>query len=344
MNNSPHETDAPVLSVSRLTTEFRIKGQWHPAIRDLSLHVGRNETLAIVGESGCGKSITALSVMRLINPAQGRIAGGQIRLDGQDLLALSEPQMEKVRGNAMAMIFQEPMTSLNPVMTIGSQIAESVRFHRRATREQARARALELLEWVRIPAAARRYDDYPHQFSGGMRQRVMIAMALACEPRLLLADEPTTALDVTIQVQILALLAELKATRDMGMVFITHNLGVVASIADRVAVMYGGRVIEQTDVQSLFDRPTHPYTEALLRSMPRVDRPRADLQPIPGQVPPITVETPGCRYADRCPLVQPRCRQAVPPLAPVGGNLHHLARCWVRADAVDADVNTEASA
>ncbi|OWT73490.1 dipeptide/oligopeptide/nickel ABC transporter ATP-binding protein [Achromobacter sp. HZ28] len=323
---------APVLAVENLSTEFRVQGQWLPAIRDLSFTVARNETLAIVGESGCGKSITSLSVMRLIPPAQGRVAQGSIRLDGEELLTRPEAEMEKIRGNRMAMIFQEPMTSLNPVMTVGSQIAESLRYHRQASRADARKRALELLDWVRIPAATSRYDDYPHQFSGGMRQRVMIAMALACEPQLLLADEPTTALDVTIQVQILALLAELKQTRQMGMVFITHNLGVVASIADRVAVMYGGRIIEQAPVKSLFARPTHPYTEALLRSMPRVDRPRADLRPIPGQVPPITIETPGCRYADRCPLVEARCRQAMPPLAPVAGAPGHLARCWVRAE------------
>ncbi|MFC4275940.1 ABC transporter ATP-binding protein [Achromobacter aloeverae] len=322
----------PVLAVENLSTEFRVQGRWLPAIRDLSFTVGRNETLAIVGESGCGKSITSLSVMRLIPSAQGRVARGSIRLDGEELLTRPEAEMEKIRGNRMAMIFQEPMTSLNPVMTVGSQIAESLRYHRQASRADARKRALELLDWVRIPAAASRYDDYPHQFSGGMRQRVMIAMALACEPQLLLADEPTTALDVTIQVQILALLADLKANRQMGMVFITHNLGVVASIADRVAVMYGGRIIEQADVKSLFSRPTHPYTEALLRSMPRVDRPRADLRPIPGQVPPITMETPGCRYVDRCPLAESRCRQAMPPLAPVAGDPSHLARCWVRAE------------
>jgi len=334
--NSP--SSDPILRVENLTTEFRIKGQWHPAIRSLSFTVGRNETLAIVGESGCGKSITALSIMRLIPPAQGRVAAGRVVLADNDLLTLPEARMEKIRGDRMAMIFQEPMTSLNPVMTIGGQIAEAVRYHKGLSKRDARARALELLEWVRIPAAARRYDDYPHQFSGGMRQRVMIAMALACEPDLLLADEPTTALDVTIQVQILALLAELKERRSMGMIFITHNLGVVASIADRVAVMYGGRIIEEADVESLFDRPTHPYTEALLRSMPRVDQPRAELVPIPGQVPPITTETPGCRYADRCPLAQPRCREAMPPLASVDGSTTHRARCWVRAEPTDEEV------
>ncbi|WP_353171444.1 ABC transporter ATP-binding protein [Paracandidimonas soli] len=325
----------PVLKVSGLTTEFRIKGDWYPAIRDLSFEVNANETLAIVGESGCGKSITALSVMGLISKSQGRVASGSINLLGRELLGLTEKEMESIRGNTMAMVFQEPMTSLNPVMTIGSQIAEALRYHRKLSRRQAGEQALELLDLVKIPSAAKRFSDYPHQFSGGMRQRVMIAMALACEPRLLLADEPTTALDVTIQVQILALLAESKARSGMGMVFITHNLGVVASIADRVAVMYGGRIIEQASVDELFDRPTHPYTEALLRSMPRVDRDRSDLFPIPGQVPPITEETPGCRYADRCTMnKEARCTREVPPLAPVGGSSTHLARCWVRAEPI----------
>ena len=328
MNNP---TQRPILSVENLTTEFRISGQWHPAIRDLSFHVLPNETLAIVGESGCGKSITALSIMQLINKSQGRIAHGRIEFDGRDLTACSEREMEAVRGDALAMIFQEPMTSLNPVMTIGFQIAEAVRYHRPVSKREANKRALELLELVKIPSAARRFDDYPHQFSGGMRQRVMIAMALACEPKLLLADEPTTALDVTIQVQILALLADLKETKQMGMVFITHNLGVVASIADRVAVMYGGRIIEEADVVSLFEHPTHPYTEALLKSMPRVDQPRTALHPIAGQVPPITVDMPGCRYAERCPLREARCDVSVPPLTPVAGATGHRVRCWVRA-------------
>ena len=334
MNNATH---APILSVENLTTEFRISGQWHPAIRDLSFSVQPNETLAIVGESGCGKSITALSIMQLINKSQGRIAKGRIVFDGRDLTTCSEREMEAIRGDDLAMIFQEPMTSLNPVMSIGFQIAEAVRYHRPVSRREARARALELLDLVKIPSAAKRYDDYPHQFSGGMRQRVMIAMALACEPKLLLADEPTTALDVTIQVQILALLADLKATKKMGMVFITHNLGVVASIADRVAVMYGGRIIEEADVQSLFDHPTHPYTEALLKSMPRVDQPRSELHPIAGQVPPITVEMPGCRYADRCALREPRCDVSSPPLTPVPGAPGHRVRCWVRAESIQTE-------
>ena len=322
----------PILSVENITTEFRIGGRWYPAIRDLSFSVQPNETLAIVGESGCGKSITALSVMGLISKSQGRVAKGQINLHGRNLLECSEKEMEKIRGDSVAMIFQEPMTSLNPVMTVGDQIAECLRYHRGMSRREAKARSLELLDMVKIPSAASRYKDYPHQFSGGMRQRVMIAMALACDPDLLLADEPTTALDVTIQVQILALLAELKERTGMSMVFITHNLGVVASIADRVAVMYGGRIIEEASVEAIFERPTHPYTEALLRSMPRVDRDVSELYPIPGHVPPITVETPGCRYADRCPLRMERCDRETPPLAPMADDPRHRVRCWVRAD------------
>jgi peptide/nickel transport system ATP-binding protein len=323
-------SSVPALAVEGLTTEFRIEGRWHAAVREVSFDVARNETLALVGESGCGKSITALSVMGLVPRANGRIRSGRVVLDGRDLVGLPEPQLEKVRGSAVAMIFQEPMTSLNPVLPVGFQIAETLRYHTSLSPAQARARALELLSHVKIPSAARRFGDYPHQFSGGMRQRVMIAMALACNPRILLADEPTTALDVTIQAQVLALLAELKAEHGMAMLFITHNLGVVASIADRVAVMYAGDIIEIASVDALFERPTHPYTEALLSSIPRVDRHAGDLKPIAGQVPPITAMPTGCRYADRCPLRIERCA-AMPPLVPVAGNAMHRARCWVRA-------------
>jgi peptide/nickel transport system ATP-binding protein len=323
-------SSAPALAVEGLTTEFRIAGRWHAAVRDVSFAVGRNETLALVGESGCGKSITALSIMGLVPKANGRIAAGRVLLDGRDLIALDDAQMEKVRGGSIAMIFQEPMTSLNPVLPIGYQVAETLRYHARLPAEAARARALTLLEHVKIPSAKRRFDDYPHHFSGGMRQRVMIAMALACDPQVLLADEPTTALDVTIQAQVLALLADLKAETGMAMIFITHNLGVVASIADRVAVMYAGDIIETASVGALFERPTHPYTEALLSSIPRVDRDAGDLRPIGGQVPPITAMPSGCRYADRCPLRIARCA-AMPPLVPLAGDPGHQVRCWVRA-------------
>jgi peptide/nickel transport system ATP-binding protein len=321
-------TDA-VLELRDLRTEFRIGDAWHAAVRDVSLSVNRNETLAVVGESGSGKSVTALSILRLLPSTGARHGGGQVLLEGKDLSVLPEKEMARLRGDAIAMIFQEPMTSLNPTMTVGDQIAEAVRQHRRISWREAREVALRALEEVKIPAAASRYDDYPHQFSGGMRQRVMIAMALACKPNVLLADEPTTALDVTIQAQILSLLADLKTARGMAVVFITHNLGVVAQIADRVAVMYAGEVVETADVDTLFARPTHPYTEALLRAMPRVDADADALDPIPGSVPPITGIPTGCAYAPRCPLKQARCETTRPALAAVEGT--HQVRCLVRA-------------
>ncbi|HTZ34584.1 MAG TPA: ABC transporter ATP-binding protein [Stellaceae bacterium] len=328
---APAAAATPALAVEGLTTEFRIDGSWYPAVRNIDFTVARNETLALVGESGCGKSITALTVMGLVPKPNGRVASGRVLLDGRDLVALDEREMEKIRGNRVAMIFQEPMTSLNPVLTVGYQVVEALRYHTDLSPAAARARALDLFEQVKIPSAARRFDDYPHQFSGGMRQRVMIALALACAPQVVLADEPTTALDVTIQAQVLALLAELKAQSGLAMVFITHNLGVVASIADRVAVMYAGDIVELAPVDALFEAPLHPYTEALLRSIPRVDRDALDLTPIPGQVPPITAMPAGCRYAERCPLRQPRCAE-VPPLVPAPGRPDHLLRCWVRGE------------
>ncbi|AOB31492.1 peptide ABC transporter ATPase [Bordetella sp. H567] len=321
-------TDA-VLELRDLRTEFRIGGAWHAAVRDVSLWVNRNETLAVVGESGSGKSVTALSILRLLPSTGARHGGGQVLLEGRDLAVLPEKDMARLRGDAIAMIFQEPMTSLNPTMTVGDQIAEAIRQHRRMSWREARTLALQALEEVKIPAAASRYGDYPHQFSGGMRQRVMIAMALACKPKVLLADEPTTALDVTIQAQILSLLAELKTARGMAVVFITHNLGVVAQIADRVAVMYAGEIVETADVDTLFARPTHPYTEALLRAMPRVDADAEALAPIAGSVPAITAIPPGCAYAPRCPLRQPRCETMHPTLEAVDGS--HQVRCLVRA-------------
>ncbi|HEX7747846.1 MAG TPA: ABC transporter ATP-binding protein [Bordetella sp.] len=322
----------PILQLRGLRTEFRIGGAWHAAVRDVSLAVRRNETLAIVGESGSGKSVTALSIMRLLPETGTRHGGGQILLEGRDLAALPEKAMAALRGNDMAMIFQEPMTSLNPTMTVGDQIAEAIRQHRPISWREARTLALQALEEVKIPAAAERFDAYPHQFSGGMRQRVMIAMSLACKPKVLLADEPTTALDVTIQAQILRLLADLKEARGMAVVFITHNLGVVAQIADRVAVMYAGQIVETADVREIFARPMHPYTEALLRAMPRVDQDTESLQPIAGAVPAITAMPAGCAYASRCPLRQPRCESTNPELAPIGAT--HDVRCLVRAESV----------
>jgi len=319
-----------VLSIEGLTTEFRIRRAWHAAVRDLWLDLLENETLALVGESGCGKSITALSIMRLIAGGAGRIAAGRVVLDGTDLTTVSERTMQRLRGDRISMIFQEPMTSLNPVLTVGFQVSEALIYHRGLSRAEAERQTKDLFEQVRIPSARQRYHEYPHQFSGGMRQRVMIAMAIACQPDVLLADEPTTALDVTIQAQVLALLADLQRERAMSMLFITHNLGVVASIADRVAVMYAGDVVELAPVADLFARPTHPYTEALMRSIPRFDRETHKLETIGGRVPAIDRMPRGCRFAPRCPLREPRCEEATPPLEPVAAGSAHRARCWVR--------------
>jgi peptide/nickel transport system ATP-binding protein len=329
-------TNAPagaVLRVDNLRTEFRIAGAWHAAVDGVSFALAPRETLALVGESGCGKSVTALSIMGLVPRPQGRIAGGSIVLEGRELVGLSEPALEKLRGDQMAMIFQEPMTSLNPVMTIGDQVAEALVVHKAVSRRAAEAAALGVLEEVKIPSAASRLHEYPHQFSGGMRQRVMIAMALACEPAVLLADEPTTALDVTIQAQVLGLLADLKDRHGMAMLFITHNLGVVAQIADRVAVMYAGQIVEQAPVAEVYARPAHPYTRALFAAIPRMDRDAQDLAAIPGRVPPLDAMPCGCRFAPRCPLVQAGC-ELPQVLAPVDGG--HLARCHVATGALVA--------
>jgi peptide/nickel transport system ATP-binding protein len=329
-------TGANVLEVEQLRTEFRLSrvgtsaGSWHAAVDGVSFALAPRETLALVGESGCGKSVTALSIMGLVPRPQGRIGGGRIRLEGQDLVGLREPQLEKLRGSRVAMIFQEPMTSLNPVMTIGAQVAESLIVHQRLSRGAADAKALAVLDEVRIPSPALRFHEYPHQFSGGMRQRVMIAMALACEPPVLLADEPTTALDVTIQAQVLGLLADLKERHGMAMLFITHNLGVVAQIADRVAVMYAGQIVEQAPVAEVFARPAHPYTRALFAAIPRMDRDAQDLAAIPGRVPSLDAMPQGCRFAPRCPLVRQGCEQPQ-VLAPLAKD--HAVRCHVATGA-----------
>jgi len=316
------------LDIRNLRTEFRIGGSWYPAVRDLSLSVSRNETLAIVGESGSGKSVTALSILRLLPQAGARIGAGEILFEGRDLAKLSEREMSEVRGNSIAMIFQEPMTSLNPTMTVGEQIAEAITTHRSVSQAEAAAEALRLLKEVKIPSAESRLHDFPHQFSGGMRQRVMIAMALACRPKILLADEPTTALDVTIQAQVLMQLDELKDAYGMSVLFITHNLGVVAQIADRVAVMYAGEVVELAPVKALFANPAHPYTVALLRAMPRADRASGHLEAIPGSVPAVTAMPPGCAYAPRCSRKQAYCEEKRPELLPTG-EPEHFVRCPV---------------
>lgn len=324
------DRNQPILSLSNLSTEFHIQGNWYAAIRGISLDVMPNETVAIVGESGSGKSVTALSVLRLLPASGARHGGGEILFDGRDLAQCNEKEMMAIRGNSIAMIFQEPMTSLNPTMTIGDQIAEAVRQHRKISWAQAREIALQALNEVKIPGAEKRFKDYPHQFSGGMRQRVMIAMALACQPKVLLADEPTTALDVTIQAQILTLLDELKSTYGMAILFITHNLGVVAQIADRVAVMYAGEIVELAPVDVLFERPAHPYTEALLRAMPRVDTKATALEPIAGNVPPITDFPKGCAFAARCALRTQQCLQEHPEMQQLKDRPQEV-RCFVRA-------------
>jgi peptide/nickel transport system ATP-binding protein len=328
---TPRQT---VLDVKNLRTVFFTNSGLFRAVDDVSFSVRRGETLAIVGESGCGKSVSALSIMRLVPDPPGRIVGGSVKLEGTDLLGLDEAQMRQVRGNRISMIFQEPMTSLNPVMRIGDQITEAVRLHRDMTRQQAWEQAVEMLRLVRIPEPARRALEYPHQLSGGMRQRAMIAMALACRPALLIADEPTTALDVTIQAQILALVLDLQQELGMGLILITHDLGVVAQTAQRVIVMYAGKKVEEADVETLFADPRHPYTRGLMASIPAVPsyQGNADvrLAEIPGTVPSLTKLPAGCAFAPRCSLAIARCREEYPPLEDWGGG--HWAACWRAAE------------
>ena len=306
-----------LLEVRNLQTHFPTRAGLVRAVDGVSFYLDGGELLGLVGESGCGKSITALSVMRLIAPP-GKIVSGEILFDGKNLLSLSDREMRQIRGDDIAMIFQDPMTSLNPVFRVGEQIAEALRLHRKLSRKDARAAAIEAMQEVAIPDPVRRVDDYPHQLSGGMRQRVMIAMALACNPKLLIADEPTTALDVTIQAQILELLNELRKTRELAVLLITHDLGVVAEVADRVAVMYTGRIVEESPVEELFARPKHPYTEGLLRSVPKLTAEHVAkaerLETIEGVVPSPTDLPPGCHFAPRCPYRLPRCTEGEIPV------------------------------
>ena len=311
----------PLLEVHELVTEFRTERGAVRAVDGVSFEVAPRSTLAVVGESGSGKSVTALSIMRLVASPPGRIAHGAIVYDGKDLLALPEPAMRAIRGNRIAMIFQEPMTSLNPVFTVGAQVGEAVRLHQGKSRREAREVAIEMFRKVGIPAPEDRVDAYPHQLSGGMRQRVMIAMALACKPDLLIADEPTTALDVTIQAQILELLARLQDELGMSILLITHDLGVVAETSDEVVVMYAGRVVERAPTRSLFAAPRHHYTSGLLRSIPTG---RGRLVEIPGMVPSLAELPAGCKFADRCPEVRERCRAEEPELVTLG---EHRVRC-----------------
>ena len=330
--------EATVLDVKGLQTVFFTNSGLFRAVDDVSFRVRRGETLAIVGESGCGKSVTALSVMRLVPDPPGRIVGGSITLEGQDLLALDESEMRKIRGDRISMIFQEPMTSLNPVMRIGDQIAEAVRLHRPTTAKEAWQQAVQMLRLVRIPEPERRASEYPHQLSGGMRQRAMIAMALACRPALLIADEPTTALDVTIQAQILALMLDLQKELGMGLILITHDLGVVAQTAQRVIVMYAGKKVEEADVETLFANPRHPYTRGLMASIPAVPTSGANaevrLVEIPGMVPSLTRLPKGCAFAPRCSMAVTRCHEEYPPLEDWGAG--HLAACWRAAELAGA--------
>ena len=310
---------ARLLEIRGLKTHFATDDGWVHAVDGVDLHVDEGETLGIVGESGSGKSVTAFTVMRLIPIPPARIVAGQVLWRGRDLLRLPLGEMRSIRAKEIAMVFQEPMTSLNPVYTIGEQIAEVVRLHEKLPRKAAIERTVEMLELVRIPNAARRVHDFPHQFSGGMRQRVMIAMALSCNPKLLIADEPTTALDVTIQAQILELLDDLKSRLGMAVMLITHAMGVIAETAQRVVVMYAGHVVEEAPVRELFARPQHPYTRGLIRSIPKLggEGSAGRLDAIPGVVPSLLEPRPGCRFASRCPHVHDRCHAATPPLREV---------------------------
>ena len=319
--HSPWLLEVENLHVHFVTTRGVVR-----AVEGISYKVKPGEVIALVGESGCGKSVSSLAIMRLLARPAGRVVAGRILFQGRNLLELTEDAMREIRGRDIAMIFQEPMTSLNPVLTIGFQIMEPLMIHLGMTTGAARARAMELLKMVGIPDTARRLDQYPHQFSGGMRQRVMIAIALSCNPKLIIADEPTTALDVTIQAQILELLKDLRRRLDMALLLITRDLGVVAGLADRVAVMYGGRIVEQAPATDIFARATHPYTQALLKAIPLLDRPVTRLAAIPGAVPPATAWPPGCRFHPRCPHAWDRC-QTEPGLLDVSPK--QQARCWL---------------
>ncbi|GEL17226.1 ABC transporter ATP-binding protein [Pseudonocardia asaccharolytica] len=313
-----NETSAPVLAVEDLTVEVPVDRIWRPVVEQVSFSVRKGETLGLVGESGSGKTMTSLAVMGLLSRNSARIAHGSIRLTGQELVGAGRRQLDQLRGDRIAMIFQEPMTSLNPSMKIGEQIVEAVRRHRPVSRAEARRRAVEVLDLVGVPSAASRVNSYPHEFSGGMRQRAMIAMSLACDPDVLIADEPTTALDVTIQAQILDLLRQMRDELGLALLFITHSMGVVADICDRVAVMYHGQVVEQADADDLFERPRHPYTEGLLRAMPTLVVREGRLPLIPGRPPQATMRPTGCAFSPRCPYRIAACTEVPPALFSTG--------------------------
>ena len=325
------EASPPLLSIRDLRVEFASDAGPVPAVRGIELQIAAGETVALVGESGCGKSVTAMSIMRL---TEGRIAAGSIHFQGRDLGSLSNSEMRSIRGGQIGMIFQEPMTSLNPVFTIGRQIEEVLVLHQRLTARAARAQALELLQRVGIPAPDRRIAQYPHELSGGMKQRVMLAMAIACRPRLLIADEPTTALDVTIQAQIMELLRSLKQEFGMAVLLITHDLGVVAHFAERVLVMYAGKIVEQGSVRDVFKRASHPYTQALLAALPDPIKPAHRLEAIPGRVPSPSMLPPGCAFCARCAYAFEPCPTQQPPLFEIASG-HHAA-CFLRAEPTKA--------
>jgi peptide/nickel transport system ATP-binding protein len=329
---------APLLEIRGLKTHFATDDGMVQAVDGVDITIGRGETVGVVGESGCGKTVTALSVLKLIAIPPGKIVAGEILYQGRDLVPLDNEEMDRIRAKDIAMVFQEPMTSLNPVYTIGEQIAEVLRKHEGLSRKGAIDKTVEMLRLVQIPNPERRLNDYPHQFSGGMRQRVMIAMALSCNPKLLIADEPTTALDVTIQAQILELLADMKSRFGMAIMLITHAMGVVAETAQRVVVMYAGKVIEEAPVEALFANPRHPYTQGLIRSIPRIDKAathKIRLEAIPGTVPSLLNPPPGCRFAPRCRYAMAKCREGVPPLTDIGGG-HRVACVLVQDELVAA--------
>lgn len=316
-----------LLQVENLSISFRTAAGKTQAVRDVSFSLEKGETLCIVGESGSGKSITSLALMGLL-PNNGEITSGSINFEGEDLVGKTEEELRKIRGNKMSMIFQEPMTALNPVFTIGFQLQEPLRIHKNMSKKEALVKSVELLKAVGIPNSKERLEQYPHELSGGMRQRVMIAMALACNPSLLIADEPTTALDVTIQAQILDIIDELKEKLGMGVIFVTHDMGVVAEIADKVMVMYAGEVVEVNDVESLFENPKHPYTRGLLEAIPNVDDPTHEMKIIPGSMPSIDEKIPGCRFHPRCPFALDICKEKTPPIFHDELN-DGFARCWL---------------
>ncbi|MFF4492937.1 ABC transporter ATP-binding protein [Streptomyces sp. NPDC001546] len=323
-----------LLEVRDLHVEFSTRDGIARAVNGVSYAVDEGETLAVLGESGSGKSVTAQAVMGILDTPPGRIAGGEILFKGKDLLKTKEDERRRIRGADMAMIFQDALSSLNPVLSVGAQLGEMYEVHRGMSRKDARARAVELMDRVKIPAARQRVGDYPHQFSGGMRQRIMIAMALALEPSLIIADEPTTALDVTVQAQVMDLLAELQRELGMGLILITHDLGVVADVADKIAVMYAGRIVESAPVHSLYKAPAHPYTRGLLDSIPRLDQKGQELYAINGLPPNLLAIPPGCAFNPRCPMARPVCRTEVPPLAAAGPG--RASACFFWKECLDA--------